>query len=202
MIEVFTIGYSGFQLLSFKDVLIKNNIKAVIDVRSSPYSKTYPEYNKENLKNFLYNYSIYYVFLGEECGARQPDPKCYINGKIDFDLVSNNHTFQNGISRIESGAEKYPVALMCAEKDPVTCHRTILICKNLKKNINIKIKHIIDMHTIQTHEQIENRLLKMHGLDQHSFIYTENERLNIAYKKQENRIAYKKENEETEEDYE
>ncbi|WFS62302.1 DUF488 domain-containing protein [Pseudodesulfovibrio thermohalotolerans] len=188
---IFTIGYTSFtDIDSFLQTLHKQKIKAVIDVRSSPYSKIHPEYNKENIKRTLNSHQIYYVFLGNECGARVDEKSCYVDGQVNFNCVSSLPKFKSGLERIYSGAKKFNVALMCAEKDPITCHRTILISKNLKQYC-LPIMHLLDTEHVETHEELEQRLLKVYELNQSHFFKNQKELLEEAYEKQANKIAYR-----------
>lgn len=129
--ELFTIGYSPHTYDSFLNILRKYQISALVDVRSSPYSQFKPEFNRETLKDLLKKHKIAYVFLGDYCGARVEDPTCYVNGKVDYNLVAKSQKFKEGLERIKKGMDIFRIALMCAEKDPITCHRTILISRNL-----------------------------------------------------------------------
>jgi uncharacterized protein (DUF488 family) len=143
MNELFTRGYSKHSLESFLATIQKYRINAIVDVRSIPFSKFKPEFNKDTLYNYLKSNNIEYVFLGNECGARFDDPKCYRNGKADYKLISKHRKFQEGLNRIQEGSKKYKIAIMCAEKDPINCHRMILICRNLK-HTGLKIFHVLD----------------------------------------------------------
>ncbi len=104
--------------------------------------------------------------------------------------------FQEGIARLLKGMEKFSIALMCAEKDPINCHRTILICKNLKK-YQIQINHIIDANTFENHTETESRLLTLFHLENPDLFMNEAQRLTEAYSRQEEKIAYVAENETT-----
>ncbi|MGD9159886.1 MAG: DUF488 domain-containing protein [Desulfobacteraceae bacterium] len=187
--ELFTIGYSPHIHDSFLRVLKKHKITAVADVRSSPYSKFKPEFNKDQLAKFLSKHGIVYVFLGDLCGARVDDPSCYVNGKVDYTLVAENPKFKEGLTRIINGMEKFRIALMCAEKDPITCHRTILICRNLTPK-GINIKHILSTGKTESHEESEQRLLKIFDLNHPDMFRSEQQRLNDAYFRQGEKIAY------------
>ena len=187
--ELFTIGYSPHILESFLRVLKKYKITAVADVRSSPYSQFKPEFNKETLKDFLKTNNIAYVFLGDYCGARVEDPSCYVNGKVDYKLVAENQKFKEGLERIKNGMKDFRIALMCAEKDPITCHRTILICRNLHSS-GIRIKHILSNARIEKHEDSENRLMKLFKLNHPDMFLSEEQRLDDAYTRQEEKIAF------------
>lgn len=187
--EIFTIGYSSFSLEVFLNTLKKYKITAVADVRSRPYSQFKPEFNRESFKEKLSKENIAYVFLGEECGARVDDPECYINGKVNYDLVAQNQKFKNGIERIKKGMEKHNIVLMCAEKDPITCHRTILVCRNLQ-SAGVKIKHILSNGKIEKHKDSEHRLLRLFKLNHPEMYRSDEQRLNDAYSRQGEKIAY------------
>ena len=188
--ELFTIGYSPHTLDSFLRLLKKYQITALADVRSSPYSQYKPEFNKESLSVFLKANNIAYVFLGDQCGARVKDLSCYVNGKVDYKLVAESQIFQDGLKRIRKGMEKYRIVLMCAEKDPITCHRTILICRSLFTP-NIYIKHILDNGEVEDHKSSEHRLLNLVKLNQQDLFRNEQQRLDDAYARQGEEIAYK-----------
>lgn len=187
--ELYTIGYSGFTLNEFIKALKKHGVNAIADVRSVPYSKFKPEYNMDRLKTELNNQSIKYVFLGDLCGARIDAQECYTNGKADYAIIAKHPKFQEGIKRIKNGLEKYRIALLCAEKDPVSCHRMILICRYLRED-HINIIHIIDFKNVLTQGECEARLLKLFKLDQPEFFRDVNEQITEAYEKQAEKIAY------------
>jgi len=193
---IHTIGYATHTIESFIVALEKFNITAIADVRSQPYSKFKPEFNKDNLKKVLKNNEIEYVFLGDNIGARIKAPECYKNGQVDYELISKHPLFQEGIDRLLKGMKNFSIALLCAEKDPINCHRTILICKNLKK-YQIQIYHIIDANTFENHTETEFRLLKLFHLEQPDLFINEAQRLAEAYSRQEEKIAYVAENEAT-----
>jgi uncharacterized protein (DUF488 family) len=187
--ELFTIGYSPHLPESFLHILRKYKITAVADVRSLPYSQFKSEFNKEKIAEFLKRNGIAYVFLGDVCGARVEDPSCCVNGKVDFTLVSENPRFKEGLKRIISGMEKYRVALMCAEKDPITCHRAILICRNLASR-GITIKHILSNGRAEENKESEQRLLQLFNLNNPDMFRSEEQRLDDAYLLQGKKIAH------------
>lgn len=189
MNKLFTIGYSPHTLESFLDAINKHHITAITDVRSTPYSQYKPEFNRDKIKDFLKKNNIAYVFLGDLCGARVEDPSCYIDGKVNYSLVANNSKFKEGLVRIQKGLQSYRIALMCAEKDPITCHRTILICRNLV-SMNIQIEHILENGEIERHKESELRLMKLFNLNHPDLFQSEKQRLDEAYSRQGEKIAY------------
>lgn len=194
---IYTIGYSDNSIEGFIGLLKQHRINAVADVRSEPYSRFYPHFNKDTLASSLENENITYVFLGKELGARPHDPACYEKGQVDFGRLSEKAEFKSGLERILKGSEKYRIAIMCAEKEPLDCHRTILICHNLKR-LGVEIKHILSDGTLENHQNAELRLLKLTKCERSLFDQNvdDNERLEQAYKKRAGEIAYKAENRE------
>ncbi|MDJ0845337.1 DUF488 domain-containing protein [Crocosphaera sp.] len=161
--NLFTIGHSNLDIKNFISFLNKHNVTALADVRSSPYSRYVSQFNRENLKNSLLNVGIKYVFLGEELGARPKDRSCYVEGKAVYENIAKTPLFSQGIDRINKGSQSYNIALMCAEKDPITCHRAVLVCQHLKV-LPLDINHILQDGSLESHQSLENRLLEIHNL--------------------------------------
>ena len=186
---IYTIGYAPHTLDSFVEILKSYQVSAIVDVRSSPYSQFKSEFNRENLKDYLKANNVAYVFLGDYLGARVENPSCYTNGKVDYKLVAESQKFKEGLERLKNGMDNFLIALMCAEKDPITCHRTILICRNLLSPQMI-IKHILSNGKTEDHKDSERRLLKIFKLNQPDLFRSEQERLEEAYSRQGEKIAY------------
>jgi uncharacterized protein (DUF488 family) len=188
---IFTIGYASRAFDEFIVLLQKNKINTICDVRSMPYSSRNPLFNRESLKGALKAHNIDYVFLGEELGARPKDPSCYVAGKAIYQKIAASPLFQNGLERIESGVQKgYVLALMCAERDPLICHRSILICRNLRGR-QISILHIIDRETTWSQSDLEKRLVAQLKLEPDLFNDTDaNAVIERAYDVRGDRIAY------------
>ena len=198
---VYTIGHSNHPIDKFIGLLRQYGITAVTDVRSAPYSRHYPQFNGESLAASLKRAGIAYVFLGEELGARPEDPACYDNGQVDFGHLAAREQFKRGLDRVITGSDKYRIALMCAEKEPLECHRTILVCRNLKAQ-GLSIKHILADGTLEDHRDTEVRLLKAVGCERSLFDQGTSglEMLDRAYAKRGREIAYKPEREEVRHD--
>ena len=182
---IFTIGYAAFDVKEFIAALKTYKISAVTDVRSIPYSKFRADYNREALAKIFRENGIQYVYMGDSLGARFDDKSVYVNGVVDFDLAEKLESFRNGIARLEVGAKKFVIAVMCAEKDPIDCHRSILISKVLSKKFDVY--HIHGDASIESHKKLENRLEKMFGFDQAVLL---GNTLSLAYRKQSKKIAY------------
>lgn len=185
---LFTIGHSNRTPSEFVELLRENNVSAVADVRSQPYSRHMPHFNRESLKDLLALHSISYVFMGEELGARRDEDCCYVDGQAKYELIEQTEAFKSGIERIRKGMDKYAVAMMCSEKDPITCHRTILIAKALRGDC--EIRHIISEAKVESQQEAEKRLLKEWKLDHDDMFRSAFELLEEAYRKQAEEIAY------------
>jgi uncharacterized protein (DUF488 family) len=160
--QIFTVGHSDNSIEWFIELLRMHGITALADVRSSPYSRFNHQFNRDQLKAALNAARIHYVPLSDELGARRKEPECYVDGKARYDLIANLPLFQKGLRRVQHGAERHRIALMCAEKDPITCHRTILVCRHLKP-YGIPISHILQNGELETTEGVEQRLLEVAG---------------------------------------
>ena len=160
MFELYTIGHSNHTTEDFIELLFKHAITAVCDVRSQPYSKFNPQFNRENIQKELKQRNIGYVYLGRELGPRSDDSACYIDGKVQYHLLAATDLFQQGLERLLKGMRSHRIAMMCAEKDPIMCHRMILVCRYLRKEV-AGIRHILADGGIESLEDSENRLLRL-----------------------------------------
>lgn len=157
--ELFTIGHSNLSVEAFVLLLQQHGITAVVDVRSHPFSRYLPHFNQSEIKASLSAIGIQYVFLGKELGARPEDLSCYdVSGKALYERIAATPLFSEGIQRLLKGAASYKISLMCAEKDPITCHRTILVCHKLK-DFHVEINHILSDGNLESHHDLETRLI-------------------------------------------
>lgn len=187
--ELYTIGHSNHQIERFIDLLKMHAVTAIGDVRSQPYSRHNPQFNREVLQQQLKDNTIAYVFLGSELGARSNDMSCYSNGKVQFSCLSQTSLFKEGIKKVKGGMDSYRVALLCAEKDPLMCHRTILICRYLR-NEGVFIKHILADGSIETNAELEARLMRLLNVPQDDLFMDHEQLVNRAYDMQSDKIAY------------
>lgn len=186
---VFTVGHSTHSSEWLKRLLLQHGITAIADVRSQPYSRANPQFNREPLKDALKVIGISYVFLGRELGARTDDSNCYVEGKVQYERLAKTHLFQHGLTRVINGTNRYRIALLCAEKDPLTCHRTILVVRHLVAR-GLRAAHILEDGRLEHHEDAIERLLKEIGLGERDFFKPREVLLDEAYARRESEIAY------------
>lgn len=161
-LELFTIGHSTHPIGQFLSLLQRHEITMLVDVRSHPYSRRMPHFNRDRLTRSLAEVGMDYLFLGPELGARREESECYLGNRADYDRIAATPAFQEGLRRVRFGAGNGRVALMCAEKEPLDCHRTILVCRHLRGELSIE--HIHADGSLERHEELERRLVKRVGL--------------------------------------
>lgn len=186
---VLTIGHSTHSAEAFLALLRQHQVEAVADVRSSPFSRFNPQFIRESLEPFLKANGIRYVFLGKELGARTEDESCYDDGRVQYGRLAQTPLFQCGLERVLRGAVKYRVALMCAEKEPLECHRTLLVARALAEG-GQPVLHIHANGHLEAHEAAMERLLDMVGLPREDLFRTRQQLLADALARQERRVAY------------
>lgn len=185
---IYTIGHSNLDLDKFIHLLKKFKISLVLDVRSQPFSKRHPQFNKDRITLNLERANISYKYRGDKLGGRPKNQAYYIKDVVSYQLLSSDAEYCGAIKELISIASEKNVALMCSEKDPINCHRALLIGRSLKEK-NIRVLHILSDGGIESQEDIEMKLL---GEDsgQRSIFGTE-EMLDSAYKLQSEKVAFK-----------
>lgn len=191
-LTVFTVGHSTQPFEQFLGLLLKHNISAVADVRSSPYSRHAPQYNTDSLKDALKEANIAYVFLGKELGARSADDSCYVDNTVSYKKLARTPLFLNGIQRVEDGSARYRISLMCSERDPTECHRTILVSKLLEER-GAEVNHILGNGQLETHRETMLRVLDLLGTPRGDMLNSQDDLIAQAYDGREKQIAYRRE---------
>ncbi len=186
---IYTVGHSNQTIDSFLSVLANHNITAIADVRSYPYSNANPQFDRTALATALEARKVTYVFLGKELGARTNDQRCYVNGKVQYDSLARTELFQEGLKRIQRGMERYRVALMCAEGEPLACHRTILVARYLRE-LGVPVQHILRDGRLEDHDVSMTRLLQILGIEENLLLRDKAELLSEGYRIQGEKIAY------------
>lgn len=186
---IFTIGHSTHDAEAFLALLRQHRIEAVADVRSSPFSRFNPQFNREVLEQWLKSASIRYVFLGRELGARSEDRSCYRDGRVQYACLAKTPLFQSGLERVIQGFARYRIALMCAEKEPLDCHRTLLVAKALVER-DVPVQHIHADGHLESYGAALDRLLDLTGLPKQDMFHSRDELIAKAVARQEQNIAY------------
>ena len=187
---VYTIGHSTHDIERFGWLLKRHGLDTVMDLRSVPYSSRCPQFDRKNLIHSLKAQDIEYVFLGRSLGARSDNPECYEDGRVKYRLLAGTASFRKGIKQVCEGARYGNIVLMCAEEDPLNCHRTILVARELVKK-GLDVGHILADGRVEPHDMVIKRLMERLGLRRQPDLFlTEKELMERAYELQERRIAY------------
>jgi uncharacterized protein (DUF488 family) len=186
--EVLTVGHSTLPYERFLSLLRGAGVTAVADVRSAPYSRQFPHFSRDELCERLRSDGISYVFLGKELGGRPSEEKFYSEGVADYEKMAQAPEFNKGQDRVIEGAKKHRIALMCSERDPLDCHRCLLVGRALARR-GVRVGHILSDGSVVRHEQIEDRLLELAGRTDDLFA-TRSELLAAAYRERARKVAF------------
>ncbi|MCY4470903.1 MAG: DUF488 domain-containing protein [Thiotrichales bacterium] len=185
---VLTIGHSTHAIEAFLALLRLHQVTAVADVRSAPYSRFNPQYNREPLTEALEAAGIRYVYLGRELGGRREDPACYEDGRLRYDRVAATTSFKSGLTRVVRGIVKHRIALMCAEKEPLDCHRALLVSRALDE-LGIDVAHIHADGHLEPHGDAMERLLDLLNLSREDLYHSRAELIATAVALRSGRLA-------------
>jgi uncharacterized protein (DUF488 family) len=188
-IDVLTIGHSSHPWERFVALLRSANVTAVADVRTSPFSRRHPHFNRDTLRDALRQEGISYVFLGKELGGRPADRNFYCDGVADYEKMARETEFHKGLDRVVDGARKYRITLMCSEHDPLDCHRCLLVGRALAER-GVRVSHILGDGKIVGHTVIEDRLLELSGRNTDDLFALRAERLTTAYRERARKVAF------------
>jgi uncharacterized protein (DUF488 family) len=192
---LFTIGHSILDFQTFVAMLMDHGVELVADLRSTPQSARLPHFSQPPLEKLLGAEHVAYLFLGEELGGRPDDVDAYRpDGLVDYRVRRRSYAFQAGLDRLLKELEERSVAMMCAEEDPLECHRFLMVCPELTK-FGISPLHIRKGSQIETQEAAESRLLAATGFGAVAantlFPQARAEALEDAYRLQAERYAFR-----------
>jgi uncharacterized protein (DUF488 family) len=161
--SIFTVGHSSLEPEEFLALLARAKVENVADVRSRPQSARFPQFSQAVLENILRGENIAYTFFGEELGGRPDDPAAYYDdGRVNYLARRRSYAFQSGLERLLQLSQEKTVALLCAEEDPLECHRFLMISPELVA-AGLPPVHIRKDGGLESQETAENRLLAAHG---------------------------------------
>ena len=197
-LPLFTEGHSNLEFLPFVQLLQDQSVDLLIDVRSQPRSSRFPQFSQPGFQRMIENAGIGYLFLGEELGGRpnpNDDADAYRqDGVVDYRARRKSYAFRAGVERVWNELQRASCALLCAEEDPLECHRFLMICPELVR-MGIRPLHIRKGSQIESQEDAENRLLEAHGFGGVAastlFPQSRTEALEEAYDLQAGKFAYR-----------
>lgn len=189
---LYTIGHSTHTIARFRELLAAHQITHVLDVRAMPFSQHVPQFNRDVMPDMLGE--VAYFPMGSYFGGRPDAAYLYsLEGIVDFERVRCSARFRKGIKSVLRGlAQDNNIALMCAEKNPLCCHRAILVARAFELQ-NVKVQHILEDGNLLSQSQLNERLLRQYYPQTVSFLDASSDLLESAYRKQNARIGYRRE---------
>lgn len=141
---IFTIGHGTLRLDEFLGLLHSQGIRTVLDVRSQPHSRTAPQYSRKELEAELNAAGLGYRWLGDRLGGRPIRdgelPPVEDPGKLEAGVTDG--------AALASGAT---CVLMCAERDPDSCHRSLAIADRFE-HAGFVVRHLLSDGSVRTHQ--------------------------------------------------
>lgn len=170
-LRLFSLGHSNHPAEGFADLLKKHDIEVLVDVRSHPYSRYAPQFDTSGLKALLSTAGAKYLYLGHELGGRPEGDDYYdAEGHVLYARLATSLLFLEGIDRLQKGAEAYRVGLMCAEENPLNCHRRLLIGRVLRER-GIALDHIRGDGRLQTEDELLRAEVRHHPGSEQSGLF-------------------------------
>jgi hypothetical protein len=162
--RLLSVGHSNHEFDAFVRLLERAGVTAVADVRSHPVSRRLPQFDRPELDCGLRECGIVYLFLGDSLGGRPAQPGLYDAwGRVDYEKVRATAAFGRGLERLVREQERFTVAVLCSEADPLDCHRGLMITPALVE-IGIAPEHILRDGSVETTARMEERLLALTGV--------------------------------------
>ena len=189
--SILTIGHSRHPLERLIALLDAAQVTAIVDVRSAPASRFSPQFNKKALAASLATRNIAYEFFGKELGGRPEREELYTQGVADYEKMAATSEFRAGMGRLVELAKQHRVAVMCAEADPLDCHRCLLVGRALAES-GREVAHILPSGEIITQRAVEDNLLKFEGLAEADLLQSRAERLADAYRARNRKAAHQR----------
>jgi uncharacterized protein (DUF488 family) len=166
--DLLTIGHSNLAADRFVALLAGAGVTAVADVRSVPFSRWCPWFSGKPLAERLARESVAYAALGDALGGRPRDPTLYCDGVADYEAMAATPAFRAGLDRVVDARGRHRVCLMCAEREPLDCHRCLLVARALAGR-GLTVGHILSDGSIEPHTATEQRLLALPGGEEDLF---------------------------------
>jgi len=188
--DLLTIGHSNIPAPRFTAMLRAAGADTIADVRSMPVSRFCPWFSAKNLAPLLASENMDYVFFGDTLGGRPRDPSLYCEGIADYDAMARQPSFQAGLERLLHDAGRHRLCLMCSEREPLDCHRCLLVARALAAR-GASIGHILYDGALEPHATTEQRLLRLADADNDLFASGQQERLAAAYRRHSRAVAYR-----------
>jgi uncharacterized protein (DUF488 family) len=188
--DLFSIGHSNIPAERFVALLRDAGVEAVADVRSTPFSRRFPWFSAKALAATLKRHDMAYLPYGKGLGGRPADASLYRDGVADYEAMAQRPEFLAALDRLIADAARHRACLMCAEREPLDCHRCLLVTRALAER-GLAVGHILHDGTVEPHTATEQRLLTLCQQADDLFVTGQRERLAAAYRHRARAVAYR-----------
>jgi uncharacterized protein (DUF488 family) len=188
--DLFSIGHSNIPAERFVALLRDAGVEAVADVRSTPFSRRFPWFSAKALAATLKQHDMAYLPYGKGLGGRPADASLYRDGVADYEAMAQRPEFLAALDRLIADAARHRACLMCAEREPLDCHRCLLVTRALAER-GLAVGHILHDGTVEPHTATEQRLLTLCQQADDLFVTGQRERLAAAYRHRARAVAYR-----------
>jgi uncharacterized protein (DUF488 family) len=188
--NLFTIGHSNISSERFIAMLRDAEVNAIADVRSVPNSRWCPWFSAKALAESLPRAGITYATMGDTLGGRPRDARLFRDGVVDYEAMAVQPEFVVSLDRLTEDTARSRICLMCSEREPLECHRCLLVARSLAER-GLAVGHILHDGTIEPHAATEARLLALCGGGDDLFVTGQDERLGAAYRRRVRAVAYR-----------
>lgn len=189
--DLLSIDHSNIAIEPFLAMLHKAGVSAITDVRSVPSSRRFPWFSKNNLARRLAGEGIAYAANGDALGGRPRDDNLYRDGVADYEAMTVQPEFLSALDQLVETAARARVCLMCAEREPLDCHRCVLVARSLARR-GLVIGHILHGGPVEPHAATERRLVALDGDACDLFAAGQQERLAAAYRRRARAVAFRR----------
>ena len=188
--DLFSIGHSNSPAERFVALLHDAGVDMIADVRSVPASRRFPWFSQNNLAARLAAAGIRYAAMGATLGGRPREQRLYRDGVADYEAIATQAEFRSGLGRLIDAAARSRVCLLCAEREPLDCHRFLLIARHLAER-GLAVGHILRDGSIESQAETEQRLLALDDKNCDLFATGQGERLAAAYRRRAYAVAFR-----------
>ena len=188
--DIFSIGHSNIPAARFAVMLQDAAVTAVADVRSMPNSRRFPWFSQKALAVQLGGIGIAYAAMGDTFGGRPRDDRLYRDGVADYEAMAKQPEFRTDLDRLQEIIARSRVCLMCAEREPLDCHRCLLVARRLAER-GLTIGHILHDGTVEPHAATEERLLALTEKSCDLFAAGQRELIAAAYRRRARAVAFR-----------
>jgi uncharacterized protein (DUF488 family) len=193
--DLLSIGHSNAPEEKFVALLRTAGVTLIADVRTTPHSRFCPWFSQIKLAASLAAADIAYSVMGDTLGGRPRDDRLYRDGIADYEAMATRSEYDAGIGRLLDAAARSRVCIMCAEREPLDCHRCLLVARSLTER-GLTVGHVLHDSSIEPHTATEQRLLVLDRRggepDCDLFASGQRERLAAAYRRRARAVAFRR----------